>query len=148
MYGFQSPDVSWKHNPQPLLENQKARITFDTIVPASRHVVKPDIIVMDKCSRIGYIIDLCVPNDYGMRRQEREKVVKYQDLINDMADTCNLQPVDIIPVALVAMGLMKTNLQKYLQLIPDKVTSLELQIEVLRETVSMLKRALGCRLAT
>ena len=151
-YGFQTPDVSWKHNPQPLLENQKARITYDTIVPASRHVtdsaVRPDIVVMDKCSRKGYIIDVCVPNDYGMGRQEREKVVKYQDLKNDMADTYNLQPVDIIPVVIGATGLMKTNLQKYLQLIPGKVTSLELQIEVIRETVLMLKRALGCRLTT
>ena len=87
---------------------------------------------MDKCSRKGYIIDVCVPNDYGMGRQEREKVVKYQDLKNDMADTYNLQPVDIIPVVIGATGLMKTNLQKYLQLIPGKVTSLELQIEVIR----------------
>ena len=83
-----------------------------------------------------------------MGRQEREKVVKYQDLKTDMADTYNLQPVDIIPVLIGATGLKKTNFQKYLQLIPAKVTSLELQIEVLTETVSMLKRALGCRLAT
>ena len=61
-----------------------------------------------------------------------------------MAETYNLQPVDINPVAIGATGLTKTNLQKYFQLITGKVTSLELQIEVLRETVSMLKRALGC----
>ena len=52
-----------------------------------------------------------------------------------MADTHNLQPVDIIIVVIRATGLMKTNLQKYLQLIPVGVTSLELQIEVIRETV-------------
>ena len=82
-----------------------------------------------------------------MGRQEREKVFKYQDLKKDMADTYNLQPVNIIPVVIGTKGLMKTNLQKYLQLIPGEVTLLELQIEVLRETVSILKRTLGCKLA-
>ena len=103
---------------------------------------------MDKCSRKGYIIDVGVPNDNGMGKQEREKVVKIQDLKNDMAYTYNLQTVDIIPVVIGATGLMNTNLHKYLQLILGKVTSLKLLIEVIRETVSMLKRALGCRLTT
>ena len=46
---------------------------------------------------------------YHTGRQEREKVVKYQDLKNDVADTYNyiLQPVDIIPVVNGATGLMK-----------------------------------------
>ena len=53
-----------------------------------------------------------------MWRQETEKVVKYQDLKIDMADTYILQPIDIIPVVIGATGFMKTNLQKYLQFIP------------------------------
>ena len=134
------------------MENQHAKVTYDAVVPTSRYVtnsaVRPDIVVMDKSTRKGYIIDVCVPNDYGMARQEREKIVKYQDLKNDIADTYDLQPVDIIPIVIGATGLMKKNLQKYLELVPAKLTSLELQIEVIRETVSLLKRALGCRLAT
>ena len=122
------------------------------MVPASRHItlsaVRPDIVVMDKRTKRGYIIDVCVPNDYGMARQEREKVVKYQDLKNDIADTYRLQPVDVIPVVIGATGLMKQNLDNYLKLLPAKITTLELQIEVIRESVSLLKRALGCRLAT
>ena len=103
---------------------------------------------MDKLTKKGYIIDVCVPNDYGIGRQEREKVVKYQDLKNDISDTYNLQPVDIVPIVIGATGVMKKNLQNYIKLLPCKLTSLELQVEVIRETVSMLKRALGCRLAT
>ena len=124
------------------------------MVPASRHItlseVRPDIVivVMNKRTKRGYVIDVCVPNDYGMARQEREKVVKYQDLKNDIADTYRLQPVDVIPVVIGATGLMKQNLDNYLKLLPAKITTLELQIEVIRESVSLLKRALGCRLAT
>ena len=66
------------------MENQRAKITYDQPIPTSRHIsqgaVRPDIVVMDKITKRGYIIDVCVPNDYGIGRQEREKVVKYQDL--------------------------------------------------------------------
>ena len=75
-------------------------------------------------------------------------MVEYQDFKNGMADTYILQPIVFITVVIETTGLMKTNLQKYLRLIPGKVKSLQLQVEVVRETVSMLKRALGYRLAT
>ena len=135
-YGFPTPNVSWKHNLQPLLENKNIRITYDTIVLASRYVtdsaVGSGIVVVDKCYRKGQINDVCVPNDNGIGRQEREKVVKYKSLKkNDIADTYNLQPVDIIPAVIGTKGVMKTNFQKYLQLMPGKVRSLELQIEVI-----------------
>ena len=66
-YGFDAYDVSWKHDPQPFLENQHVKITHDAVVPASKHVInsaiRPDIAVMDKRTNKGYIIDVCVP--YG-----------------------------------------------------------------------------------
>ena len=60
-----------------------------------------------------------------------------------MADTDNIEPLVIIPVVIRATRLMMTNFQKNQQLISVKVTLLELQIEVIMDTVSMLKRALG-----
>ena len=134
------------------MENQYAKITYDAPIPAARHVtngaVRPDIVVLDKRDRRGYIIDVCVPNDYGLARQEVEKVTKYQPLKNDIGDTYRFKPVDIIPIVIGATGVMKRNLESYINLLPCKVTSLELQIEVVRETVSILKRDLGCRLST
>ena len=115
-YIFQIQSGSWKHNLQPLLEIQDVRITYDTIVRASRHVTDstgtPDTVVMKKMSGKVYIIDVCVPNDYGMGTQKREQVVKYQYLKNHIADTYNLQPVEIIPVVIRATVLMRTNLKK------------------------------------
>ena len=101
---------------------------------------------MDKCPRKGYVIDFCVRNDYGMRRQERRKVVKYQDLRNDTTDTYDLQPVYIKPVVIEATGLIETSLYEDLQLIHGRVTSLKLQVDVIKETVSMLIRGFGCSL--
>ena len=134
------------------MENERARLTYDVIIPTARHIangaVKPDILLMDKTTGKGYMIDVCVPNDFQIETQERRKVVKYQDLKNAVKDTYSLESVEVIPVIIGATGIMKKNLQTYLQRIPGKTTSLELQIEVVRESVSMLKRALGCGLAT
>ena len=58
-----------------------------------------------------------------------------------MTETYNLQHVDIIPGYIGATGLIKTIRQKYPQLMPGNVNSLDLQIEVTIETVSMLNRA-------
>ena len=138
------------HKTQPFMENQYAKITYDALIPAARHItngaVRPDIVILDKQDRRGYIIDVCVPNDYGLARQEVEKGTKYQSLKNDIRDTYRFKPVDIILIVIGATGVMKRNLESYINLLPCKVTSLELQIEVVRETVSILKRALGCRL--
>ena len=52
---------------------------------------KLTIVVMDKLTKKGYIVNVCVPKDCGIGRQDlqRENVVKYQDLTNDISGTYN-----------------------------------------------------------
>ena len=61
-----------------------------------------------------------VPNDFGINRAEREKVTKYQDLKNALRDDWDLEDISVIPVIVGATGVMKDNLQKYLDSIPEK----------------------------
>ena len=149
-YGLPAGDVSWKHEPPPFLENHQVRITYDRSIPVARHItdgaLRPDLVIVDKESNSALIVDVSVPSDYGISRQEREKVIKYQDLKNDMKDTYNLTTVEVIPIILGATGVLKTNFNNYLSKLPCEVTPLELQKEVLRESISILKRALGCNL--
>ena len=149
-YGFNTTEVSWKHQVQGHIENANAKITYDVTIPASRHItnaaLRPDIVVIDKKTNKALIIDVSVPNDFGISRQEREKIVKYQDLKNDMKDTFNLGEVEVVPIILGATAVVKKNIHKYAAMIPGDVGTLELQREVLRESVAILKRALGCKL--
>jgi hypothetical protein len=149
-YGFKVESNSWKHEPPPFLENESVKITYDRSIPVARHItnsaLRPDIVVIDKRANKAWIIDVSVPNDYGIGRQEREKVVKYQDLKNDMKDTYRLNDVEVVPVILGATGVIKKNFREYLKVIPGDIGTLELQVEVVRATVSIIKRALGCRL--
>ena len=99
--------------------------------------------IWDKTNRTAKIIDVCVPNDFGLNRAEREKVTKYQHLKNDLRDTWNLKEAEVIPVVVGATGVMKTSLKKYLDMIPGKPTTREVQSAAIRGTISLLKTVLG-----
>lgn len=149
-FGFPVVNESWKHEPPPIIENTNAKITYDHHIPVARPILnsalRPDIVLFNKNRNTGLIIDVSVPGDFGISRQEREKIVKYQDLKNDMKETYHLKEVEIVPVIFGATGVVKKNQAQYLELIPGNINRLELQVEVVKESVSILKRALGCRL--
>ena len=60
-----------------------------------------------------------------------------------LRETWNLNFIEVIPVIIGATGVMKDNLQGYLDLTPGKPKKYEVQIAAMRETLSILKRALG-----
>ena len=81
--------------------------------------------------------------DYGLNRAEIEKVNKYQELQSDLRETWDLQEIDILPVVVGATGLLKTNSKEYLTSIPGRPTSAEVQINAIKGSIKILKRALG-----
>ena len=137
----------WLHEPQPVTATDEVTIFYDKEIPAGRYIengaIKPDIVVWDRQSRSALIIDVSVPNDFGINRAEREKVTKYQDLKNALKDEWQLKDIAVIPVIIGATGLMKDNLQCYLDSIPGMPKKYQVQIAAIRGTVSLLKQALG-----
>ena len=140
---------SWLHEPAPVTTNSNGKVVvfYDKIITAGRFIessaIRPDLVVWDKENRTAQIIDVCVPNDYGLNRAEREKVTKYQDLKNDLNKTWDLRSIEVLPVVVGATGLMKTNLQIYLDQIPGKPSKYQVQGAAIRGSVSLLKKALG-----
>ena len=137
----------WLHTPQPVTATEDVTIFYDKVIPAGRFIengaIKPDIVFWDRKARSALIIDVSVPNDFGINRAEREKVTKYQDLKNALKDEWELKEIAVIPVIVGATGIMKDNLQSYLDNIPGKPDKYQVQIAAIRGTVSLLKRALG-----
>ena len=120
---------------------------YDKEIPTGRYIengaIKPDIVVWDRKARSALIIDVSVPNDFGINRAERDKMTKYQDLKNALKDEWELTDISVIPVIVGATGLMKDNLQSYLDNIPGTPKKYQVQVAAIRGTVSLLKRTLG-----
>ena len=129
------------------MANENATVFYDTPIPAGRYIegraIKPDIVLWNKKDKTAKIIEVTVPNDYGLCRAEREKIAKYQDLQYDLRRTWSLKEINIIPVVVGATGLVKTNFKKYLESIPGSPSAQEVQTAAIKGTVSILKRALG-----
>ena len=137
----------WEHEPDRSTAHEDFVIFYDKPIPLGRYVdggaIKPDIVLWDRKSKSAQIIEVSVPNDYGLNRAEREKCNKYQDLKNDLRTTWGLQSIELIPVIVGATGLVKDNLQKYLQSIKGSPALEEIQLCAIKGTISILKRALS-----
>ena len=137
----------WLHEPQRITATEEVSIFYDKPIVLGRYVeggaIKPDIVVWDKTKKEAKIIEVSVPNDFGLNRAEREKVNKYQDLKNDLRQTWELEQIDIIPVIVGATGVVKDTLKSYLEAIPGKPSIEEVQLCAVTGTVSIIKRALS-----
>ena len=137
----------WEHEPEPVSSNGKTTIFYDKEIPAGGYIegsaVKPDIVIWNKVKKTTHIIEVTVPNDYGLNRAERTKINKYQDLKNDLKRTWSLKEISIIPVVVGATGVIKKNLKEYLKSIPGNPSVYEVQTSAITGTVAILKRALG-----
>ena len=137
----------WEHEPEPISSGNGITIFYDKEIPAGKFIensaIKPDIVIWNKNNKTAQIIEVTVPNDYGLNRAERTKITKYQDLKNDLKRTWSLKEINIIPVVVGATGLIKKNLKEYLSSIPGKPSVHEIQTSAIIGTVAILKRALG-----
>ena len=74
----------WDHEPARSTAHKDFIIYYDKPIPLGRYVeggaIKPDIVLWARQSKTAQIIEVSVPNEYGLNRAEREKNNKYQDL--------------------------------------------------------------------
>ena len=133
--------------PQACRGDTASIIYYDKPIPLGRFVeggpIKPDIVLWDRKAKSAQIIEVSVPNDYGLNRAEREKNNKYQDLKNDLRTTWGLKEIELIPVIVGATGLVKNNLKSNLQAIKRSPSIEEVQLAAIKETIKILKRALS-----
>ena len=113
------------------------------IVVVEGGAIKPDIVLWDRKAKSAQIVEVSVPNDYGLNRAQREKKNKYQDLKNDLRTTWGLKEIELIPVIIGATGLVKNNLEENLKAIKGSPALEEVQLAAIKGTITILKRALS-----
>ena len=147
-YGIETKSV-WEHQPAPVTATDTVTIFYDKPIVLGRYVeggaIKPDIVIWDRENRTAKVVEVTVPHDYGLNTAERKKISKYQDLKNDLRDTWELLDIEILPVVVGATGLLKDNFREILKRIPGSPGVEETQLQAIKGTITLLKRALGTK---
>ena len=104
----------------------------------------PDIVVLDKESRVCKIIDVVCPFDTQIAEKEREKVDHYQDLKVQIQKKkmWSCKSVSVIPVVIGALGAVTKNLMMWVTKIGTPGILNLLQEACLLGTAKILRRIL------
>ena len=93
-------DNIWEHEQKPTVASRNVSIFYDKIKPVGKYIegnaVKLDIVIWNRQNKTAKIIEVTVPNDYGLNRAETTKVTKYQELKSDLRTAWSLKEIDII----------------------------------------------------
>jgi len=81
-YETKTKDNIWLHKPNPVTQDNKVKVLWDFEMRTDRQIqaCRLDLVVTDKQTKDGLIIDVAIPNDTHIVENEREKIEKYQDL--------------------------------------------------------------------
>lgn len=142
-YGIPTVTQYWKHDPQPVTENNTVKILWDFDVQTARHITarRPDLVVIKKNENETLIIDIAVPEDRNICDKEKEKIMKYQDLRLEIKRIWNTK-VTVIPVVIGALGSHTAMLHKYLERIPGSHKVNALTKAALLGTAHILRKVL------
>lgn len=99
----------YKYQPENIGESDSVKIYWDTMLITDRRVLhnKPDIVVIDKREREGFILDVAVPLDDNIHKTYIEKVTKYQDLTYELKHLYRLKKVEVLPFVISTNGLVE-----------------------------------------
>ncbi|XP_060524507.1 uncharacterized protein LOC132700928 [Cylas formicarius] len=68
---------------------------------------RPDIVVLDKKKKEGFLIEVSIPLDENVAKVRTDKITKYQDLAHKRKSTYHLAKVSIIPIIISANGIVE-----------------------------------------
>ena len=131
--------------------NQHIEMWWDTlikIVPTVPHN-KPDIVVWKKNENKCFIIDIYVPLDQNIHKQEKMKIDNYTLLTIGLYRLYPNYSYEVVPIVLGATGLVTNSLVTYMSKLFDKSVSLEiipkLQQKALIGSMRVIKSGLSMK---
>ena len=113
-------------------------IHYDTIIVERKQAN----VIVNKMEKTAIIIDASIPGDKRINNKEREKIKKYQNLKREVQRPWNLKKIDVIPVALLALGSVTMNFEKYVDKIGIK-KDLHTAQNIIRDSKN-IKKVLEC----
>ena len=116
-YELESEDKWYEYALLGCVKSDRIKLLWDINVQCD-HVIearKPDIILVNKESKVCAIIDVAIPGDIRVCEKETEKVEKYQDLKREIVKIWKMKEVKVIPIVILALGCVLKSLVKWIQ---------------------------------
>ena len=144
-YGFSRADNWWAHEAEKVLENDDYKVLWDFAIRTDKVIEahRPDIVIVNKRSKEGLLIDVAIPGDARVAAKEIEKIVKYQDLAIEVQRLWELRKVKVVPIVIGALGAVPVAFRKHLGSLNISDISVEqLQRTAILGTANILRRYL------
>ena len=95
----------YMHNPAPVLENDTHKLLWDFNIHRDHRISarRPDLIIINKKTRICKTVDFIVPADHRIKLKECEKKDKYLDIARELKKLWNMK-LTIVPIVIGAFG--------------------------------------------
>lgn len=106
----------YKYTPNPVLENETSVLYWDRLMITDKSVDfnRPDIVLVNKKERKGYIADIAVPLTTNIFQTECQKIDKYQNLAIELKRIWKLRDIIIVPLVVSAEGAVSKRLPDFL----------------------------------
>jgi hypothetical protein len=99
----------YSYTSESCLENDNYKLYFDLTVLTDIHIKKhnrPDIIILNKQQKKGYLLDIAVPNSHNITQTYNTKINKYLELSVAIRNLWCLEKISILPLIILATGIV------------------------------------------
>jgi DNA-directed RNA polymerase subunit RPC12/RpoP len=114
---FETESDGWtQHTPSKIMENSHIKILWDCNIFTDYKISarRPDIVVMNKTTHTGTIIDINCPNDRNVCANEIKKMHKYTELKIEVERIWKIH-FEIVPIVIGCLGAVSKSLPYHLK---------------------------------
>ena len=104
-YNFACPENWYEHVPERVLENDDVKILWDFSLKLNRQLehYRPDIVVFKKNNRACLIVDVAIPGDHRIEKNEIGEMLAYADLKLELSRMWNCEST-VVRIIIGALG--------------------------------------------
>jgi len=116
IHGIQQTGNKWyRHEPDRVLETESVKILWDFNIYTDKKISarRPDIVILNKAQKTGFIVDINCPNDNNVLRNEIEKRIKYTDLKIELERIWEIN-FQVVPVVIGSLGAVSTKIGDFI----------------------------------
>jgi hypothetical protein len=109
----------YSYTPESCLENDNDKLYFDRTVLTDIHIQhnRPYNIILNKQQNQAYLLDISVPNSHNITQTYNTKINIYLELSVAMRNLCCLEKISILPLIILATGIVPQSLFKNLKIL-------------------------------